>query len=121
MCVCVCVCTCIYKWINKIKSDYQKIAYLIDLYAFYLNYSSPIHFTYSNPMFRCLGFNIYTYTLNLNTCMQRSWHDPCVFYTSFCFNFCVEFSKIMMPKIALLISLETLMRTKVIFIVLNLL
>ncbi len=121
MCVCVCVCRCIYKWINIIKSDYEKIAYSIDLYALYLNYSSPFHFFYSNPMFRCLGFNIYTYTFNLNTCMQRSWHGLCVFYNSFCFYFCVEFSQMMMPKLSLLISLEALMSTKVIFIVLNLL
>jgi hypothetical protein len=68
------VCVYIYKWTNITKSDYEKIAYSIELYALYLNYSSPFHFFYSNPMFRCFGFNIYTYTFNLNTCMQRSWH-----------------------------------------------
>jgi hypothetical protein len=109
------------------KTDYQDIAYSIDLYASYLNYSSPFHFFYSNPRFGCLGLYIYiyiytyTYTFNLNTCMQRSWHGSCVFYTSFCFYFHVEFSQMMMLKIALLISLEALMSTKVIFIVLNLL
>ncbi len=43
------------------KTDYQDIAYSIDSYASYLNYSSPFHFFYSNPRFGCLGLYIYVH------------------------------------------------------------